>query len=393
MMWDFTGGSLTASPSVPMPVPCFPVPHRDDYGHLHSIPGPSRPRLTKSRAHNPAPLAIPTSFRNPDPDRDVQTHGEIPRGLVHFASQPPNHRRHPPQNSRPPPQRRQHVKATPLPVVHRLHAPPIPSGPRFQYSKCTGRRRALCIGINYRGQRHELRGCVNDAKHVFSFLVRRAGYKAENIVMLTDDSPYARSQPTRKNIIDAMRWLVRDARPHDSLFFHYSGHGGQTPDLDGDEVDGYDEVIYPVDYKRRGHIVDDEMHAIMVKPLPEGCRLTAVFDSCHSGTMLDLPYIYTSRGRLKGRQISDHARLLKATPADVISLSGCKDGQTSMDTFKDGIAVGAASDAFIKAFEAHPRQSYRELLYNIRGILHPKFSQKPQLGSSHPIDTSLRFIL
>jgi len=42
-----------------------------------------------------------------------------------------------------------------------------------------------------------------------------------------------------------------------------SGHGGQTPDLDGDEDDGYDEVIYPVDFRSAGHIVDDEMHDIM----------------------------------------------------------------------------------------------------------------------------------
>jgi hypothetical protein len=58
----------------------------------------------------------------------------------------------------------------------------------------------------------------------------------------------------------AMNWLVMDARPHDSLFFHCmfdylnldqqaftsrvdSGHGGQTPDLDGDEEDGFDEGI------------------------------------------------------------------------------------------------------------------------------------------------------
>ncbi|KAJ7721876.1 hypothetical protein B0H16DRAFT_1738012 [Mycena metata] len=54
-----------------------------------------------------------------------------------------------------------------MPAVH----------PKFMYSKCTGRRRALCIGINYRGQSHELRGCVNDAKHIFSFLVRYAGYR------------------------------------------------------------------------------------------------------------------------------------------------------------------------------------------------------------------------
>ena len=42
-----------------------------------------------------------------------------------------------------------------------------------------------------------------------------------------------------------------------------AGHGGQTEDLDGDEDDGYDEVIYPVDFRTHGHIVDDEMHRIM----------------------------------------------------------------------------------------------------------------------------------
>lgn len=87
-----------------------------------------------------------------------------------------------------------------------------------------------------------------------------------------------------------MQWLVRDAQPNDSLWFHYSGHGGQTKvslsvnvaicrlnlcqDLDGDEDDGYDETIYPVDHETAGMIVDDEMHDIMVRLLPIGCRLT-----------------------------------------------------------------------------------------------------------------------
>src|SRR6478609_10988414 len=78
-----------------------------------------------------------------------------------------------------------------------------------------------------------------------------------------------------------------------------AGHGGQTKDLDGDEDDGYDEVIYPVDFRQNGHIVDDEMHRIMVRPLQAGVRLTAIFDSCHSGTALDLPYIYSTQGILK----------------------------------------------------------------------------------------------
>lgn len=46
------------------------------------------------------------------------------------------------------------------------------------------------------------------------------GYKAEDIVLLTDDASLPRAIPTRANMIDAMRWLVKDAHQHDSLFFH-----------------------------------------------------------------------------------------------------------------------------------------------------------------------------
>jgi metacaspase-1 len=85
------------------------------------------------------------------------------------------------------------------------------------------------------------------------------------------------------------------------------GHGGQTKDLDGDEEDGYDEVIYPVDFRQNGHIVDDEMHDIMVKPLQPGVRLTVIFDSYHSGTALDLPYIYSTQGLLKEPNLAKDA--------------------------------------------------------------------------------------
>lgn len=118
--------------------------------------------------------------------------------------------------------------------------------PYFQYSQCNGKKKALCIGINYFGQDGELRGCINDARNIQQFLCSHFGYKPEDIVMLTDDQQDWRKMPTRQNIIDAMQWLVRGAAPNDSLFFHYSGHGGQTQDLNGDEDDGHDEVIYPV---------------------------------------------------------------------------------------------------------------------------------------------------
>ncbi|KAI8973088.1 caspase domain-containing protein [Trametes punicea] len=274
----------------------------------------------------------------------------------------------------------------PLPTV----APPRHE--HFIYSKCTGRKKALCIGINYRGQPNQLYGCINDARNVQAFLMRH-GYRAGDIEVLTDDSSDTRRLPTRNNIIDAMHRLVRDAHPHDSLFFHYSGHGAQVKDKNGDEIDGYDEVIFPLDHKAYGYISDDLMHTIMVKSLPAGCRLTALFDSCHSGSVLDLPYLYHTDGRVKGSQVTAKWVEYKSTPADVISWSGCKDSQTSADTFEKGVATGAMSYAFMTSLSQTPNQSYQELLRSIRVILKKRYSQKPQLSSSHRIDTNLRFII
>lgn len=230
----------------------------------------------------------------------------------------------------------------------------------------------MLVGINYFGQRGQLRGCINDVRNMTAYLAEHFGYKREDMVILTDDQQNPMSQPTKQNILRAMHWLVKDARPNDSLFFHYSGHGGQTKDLDGDEEDGYDEVIYPVDFRQTGHITDDEMHRIMVRPLQAGVRLTAIFDSCHSGTALDLPYIYSTQGILKepnlakeagqgllnvissysqgdlggvanniigffkkatnGEEAHNRTLATKTSPADVVMWSGSKDDQTSWVT-------------------------------------------------------------
>ncbi|MCJ1287219.1 Ca(2+)-dependent cysteine protease [Xylographa opegraphella] len=301
-----------------------------------------------------------------------------------------------------------------------------PNNYAYQYSTCTGSRKALLVGINYFGQRGQLRGCINDVKNMSTYLNNHFNYKREDMVILTDDQQNPMSQPTKQNILRAMHWLVKDAKPNDSLFFHYSGHGGQTPDLDGDEDDGYDEVIYPVDFRVNGHIVDDEMHLIMVKSLPPGVRLTAIFDSCHSGSALDLPYIYSTQGVLKepnlakeagqgllgivsayargdmggiastamgffkkattGDTAYEKALQTKTSPADVIMWSGSKDEQTSQDAQIGGEATGAMSWAFITALKKNPQQSYVQLLNNIRDELASKYTQKPQLSCSHPLE-------
>lgn len=304
----------------------------------------------------------------------------------------------------------------------------------FEYSQCDGVKKALIVGINYIGTSNELRGCINDAHNMRRFLVSN-GYPEENIVMLTDDQRDYVRIPTRENMIRAMQWLVKDARPGDSLFFHYSGHGGQEDDLDGDEADGMDDCIYPVDFKQTGSIIDDVMHDIMVKPLPAGCRLTALFDSCHSGTALDLPFIYRAQdGGIKEYNVwkesgGDALNILmgyasrntsemlsgaksiykrftansssnrdeivkkKMSAADVIMFSGCKDSQTSADAQEAGSFTGALSWAFIQVLTQNQVQSYLTMLQNLRTVLATKYTQKPQLSSSHQIDPNLRFII
>lgn len=89
----------------------------------------------------------------------------------------------------------------------------------------------------------------------------------------------------------ALHWLVQGCQPGDSLVFHYSGHGSRQRDYHGDEVDGYDETLCPLDFETQGMIVDDEINAAIVKPIPHGVKLHAIIDSCHSGTVLDLPFL------------------------------------------------------------------------------------------------------
>jgi len=99
------------------------------------------------------------------------------------------------------------------------------------------------VGINYTGTAKELNGCVNDAKNVRNFLMSRFyscvlqcsssthsihptghwKFKPEDIVVLTDgpqDLKDPRRLPTKANILGAMKWLVKGAKQHDSLFFH-----------------------------------------------------------------------------------------------------------------------------------------------------------------------------
>ncbi|KAI9219709.1 peptidase C14, caspase domain-containing protein [Blastocladiella britannica] len=285
-------------------------------------------------------------------------------------------------------------------------------------SALNGTHRALFIGINYTGSKAELRGCHTDVQNISTFLFQRfPAFSVANSLFLVDKpGTQPQSMPTRTNIIAAMKWLVKDARAGDSLFIHYSGHGTSANDVDGDEEDGKDEALVPVDYETAGLIVDDDIHRLLCDQIPEGARLTALMDCCHSGTMLDLPYMYTPQGDLSIAEVNRTAKaslgdikegldLLKGknktdggagtppqksaaqekterertTKGDVISFSGCRDDQTSADAQINNAFSGAMSWALIKTLtESSHDLTYTDLLRDMRKHLHGKYTQVPQ---------------
>mmetsp|Transcript_22610 Transcript_22610/g.28897 ORF Transcript_22610/g.28897 Transcript_22610/m.28897 type:complete len:330 (-) Transcript_22610:281-1270(-) len=164
----------------------------------------------------------------------------------------------------------------------------------MQIVKGHGAKRALLIGINYVGQNGELSGCHNDVLNIKEYLMDVLGFEEDNIMVLMDDGIH--HEPTRDSILSGYRRLVAESVAGDTVFCHYSGHGGRLVDDDGDEDDGYDETLIPVDFEHAGQIRDDVLFKEFVHPMAEGVTVTCLMDCCHSGTVLDLPYRFVADG-------------------------------------------------------------------------------------------------
>ncbi|KAF3956242.1 hypothetical protein CMV_018616 [Castanea mollissima] len=255
------------------------------------------------------------------------------------------------------------------------HAPPPPSpyshAPPGPPPNAHGRKKAVIVGISYRYSRHELKGCINDAKCMKYLLINKFQFPQESILMLTEEETDPYRIPTKYNMRMALYWLVQGCQPGDSLVFHYSGHGSRQRNYNGDEVDGYDETLCPLDFETQGMIVDDEINATIVRPLPIGVKLHAIIDACHSGTVLDLPFL--CRMNRSGQYIwEDHrprSGIWKGTSGgEVISFSGCDDDQTSADTsaLSRITSTGAMTFCFIQAIERGHATTYGSVLSSMR---------------------------
>ncbi|KAK9184886.1 hypothetical protein WN943_025238 [Citrus x changshan-huyou] len=181
--------------------------------------------------------------------------------------------------------------------------------------------------------------------------------------------------PTKQNMRSAMKWLVQDCQPGDSLFFHYSGHGLRQKDYNLDEIDGFDEAICPIDFETEGPIIDDEINATIVRTLPRGVKLHAVIDTCFSGTVLDLLFMYRIISReghyQREYQRSPAAVRKKGTSGGIaISFSACDDHQTSASASAfTGKVTGVMTSSFIQAVQNEPGSTYGRLLNAMHYII------------------------
>ncbi|KXT04433.1 hypothetical protein AC578_3598 [Pseudocercospora eumusae] len=309
------------------------------------------------------------------------------------------------------------------------------------------RKKSLLIGINYVGSDNELQGCHQDVDNMREFLTAM-GYPSDrnSQVILRDDQltdPDGPMWPNGHNMLAAMHWLVQD--PGTVNFLLYSGHGGQVEDTGGYRTSGFDDTIVPYDFETNGQIPSGVLHNTLVTCLPPDSTLFVIFDCCHSGSAIELPYVYRSdedgnvsvldnvqagmrlvgaashliQGGFTFDKVGEARQLFAGATSffrglthqqeetdqyglgtedfaqeyageqqkQIWMYSGCRDDQTSADASIAGSHVGAMSWAFLECMKQFgPRQSYIQVLQNTRQILSGRYQQVPQLSVGYEQD-------
>ena len=134
---------------------------------------------------------------------------------------------------------------------------------------------ALVIGIDDYQVFGKLKTCRNDAKAMAKVLVERAGFPANRVILLTDDSDDANLRPTRGSIRNRVRQVTQLSGPGDTVLIFFSGHGITAEGL------GY---LVPSDGSQDA---SDAVALSWVKGQLGTCKAKAkllILDACHSGS-------------------------------------------------------------------------------------------------------------
>ena len=291
--------------------------------------------------------------------------------------------------------------------------------------------KALVIAVSYTGTENALRGCDTDGERIYAYL-QRCSPQCE-IRVLCDDHGLSMpiyGVPTDKEILAQIDWLVQGATPASHLWISYSGHGGlhsaagnrcfmptprahmSVPHRISAPIPAHAVVIAPVvaptlvaedaetilgcDFQRYGDIDDVALRRRLVDALPDGATLTAFFDSCHSGTVLNLRHEWVD-GDAKsdtasciGKAVSKHGE----SKAHVLLVSGCRDNQTSADAFIDNHYCGATTTSFLACLAAlDTLDTLEKFLHGMnRWMVDNNFAQRPEMSLGRQ-DSDIRMFL
>jgi hypothetical protein len=210
---------------------------------------------------------------------------------------------------------------------------------------------------------------VNDVRFVKAALLKN-GFHEKDIDSLINE------KATKKNILDALDALYNRTKEGDIVIFHFSGHGQQIQDDNGDEADGYDEALIPYDakgmydpvsYNGQNHLRDDELGAKLSKirsRIGSKGSLVVMIDACHSGTATRGNEFAICRGEAIPFQAPEYKPKLVKNAADIdgfaegpsstlsnmIVFSASSPNQVNYETKDaDNNGVGSLSFAFSKA--------------------------------------------
>jgi hypothetical protein len=231
----------------------------------------------------------------------------------------------------------------------------------------TSVRRALLIGINKYKVLPRLRGSINDIETMRQILITRWGFSEQRISMVTDEAA------TRVGILAALDKLVKETGPQDIVYVHYSGHGSQVQDLNGDEEDdGLDETILAQDGRTNDilDITDDELDEIFARLRARSVLI--VLDSCHSGTATRSLDIRTrsvpqdTRIELYRERMVSKRAVVPMLSSRYVLMTGAASYQEALDGPVDGRYHGFFTYALSRSLSsARPDVSPREMFHGV----------------------------
>ncbi len=228
---------------------------------------------------------------------------------------------------------------------------------------------------------------ANDVELITAGL-QSQGFPKEDVLVLQD------AQARKETITRRFKeHLIDRARPGDIAFFHFSGHGQQIVDQNGDEQDGFDEALVPYDspqqfqsgiYEGERLIRDDELNQWLLQlrqKLGNKGQVLVVLDACHSGTATrgyapsrgsETIMAAPERKVIGGGNSNtvDHftETVQETNLAPIIAISASSAQQLNYE-YRDasGRYYGSLSYAFSKSLQdVRPFTSYRELFDRIK---------------------------